>query len=147
MEQVTIGQIFIMLAKIAGVIGSVSVVIGIIVKFWRWLSKKEMNPILDEMAKMEKRIMDKMIENDTEINSKIDKLTQDVNNLDVSECKDVIVSFIAAIEDGAAIDAVFEERAYEAMDRYENVLHQNSYIHKRWEEVVGKKNIKKNIKE
>lgn len=141
----TVGQILSTLAIIAGGIASISAIIAVIVKFWKWLSKKGNNPILEEMAKMETRIMDKMIENDTEINNKIDKINQDIINLDISECKDVIVNYIAAIEDGAYIDPSFEERAYEAMDRYTNVLKQNSYIHKRWMDVVEKK--KKDIKE
>lgn len=134
----TVGQIVSALAIIAGAIASLSAILAVIGKFWKWISKKECSPILEEMSKMETRIMGKMIENDTEINRKIDKLTQDINNLDISECKDVIVSYIAAIEDGASIDPSFEERAYEAMERYTNVLHQNSYIHKRWTEVVEK---------
>ena len=134
----TVGQIVSALAIIAGVIASLSAILAVIGKFWKWISKKEYSPILEEINKMEARIMGKMIENDTEINRKIDKLTQDINNLDISECKDVIVSYISSIEDGAFIDPSFEERAYEAMERYTNVLHRNSYIHKRWTEVVEK---------
>ena len=78
----TVGQILSTLAIIAGGIASISAIIAVIVKFWKWLSKKGNNPILEEMAKMETRIMDKMIENDTEINNKIDKINQDIINLD-----------------------------------------------------------------
>lgn len=148
MEQITLGQIFITLATIAGVIGSVGVITGVLIKFFNWLTKKrkekEINPVLDEMAKMETRIMSKMEENDSAINAKIDKLGKDITTLDVNQCKDVITSYISDIEQGKEIDLIFEERAYEAMDRYTNVLHQNSYIHKRWEEVIEKS---KDIKE
>ena len=99
----TVGQIVSALAIIAGVIASLSAILAVIGKFWKWISKKEYSPILEEINKMEIRIMGKMIENDTEINRKIDKLTQDVNNLDISECKDVIVSYISSIEDGALL--------------------------------------------
>lgn len=138
MEQITIGQIFGIFAVLAGAISSIGIIVGVIIKFWKWLKKKEMNPVLDEIAKMEKRIMDEMKSSDTAINEKIDSLKDDIKILDVNQCKDVITSYISALEQNNHIDAIFEERAYEAMDRYTNVLHQNSYIHKRWEEVVDK---------
>lgn len=138
MEQITIGQIFGIFAILAGAISSIGIIVGVIVKFWKWLNKKEINPVLDEIAKMEKRIMDEMKSSDTAINEKIDSLKDDIKILDVNQCKDVITSYISALEQNNHIDAIFEERAYEAMDRYTNVLHQNSYIHKRWEEVVDK---------
>ena len=138
MEQITIGQIFGIFAVLAGAISSIGIIVGVIIKFWKWLNKKEMNPVLDEIAKIEKRIMDEMKSSDTAINEKIDSLKDDIKILDVNQCKDVITSYISALEQNNHIDAIFEERAYEAMDRYTNVLHQNSYIHKRWEEVVDK---------
>ena len=138
MEQITIGQIFGIFAVLAGAISSIGIIVGVIIKFWKWLNRKEMNPVLDEIAKMEKRIMDEMKSSDTAINEKIDSLKDDIKILDVNQCKDVITSYISALEQNNHIDAIFEERAYEAMDRYTNVLHQNSYIHKRWEEVVDK---------
>ena len=138
MEQITIGQIFGIFAVLAGAISSIGIIVGVIIKFWKWLNKKEMNPVLDEIAKMEKRIMDEMKSSDTAINEKIDSLKDDIKILDVNQCKDVITSYISALEQNNHIDAIFEERAYEAMDRYTNVLYQNSYIHKRWEEVVDK---------
>ena len=138
MEQITIGQIFGIFAVLAGAISSIGIIVGVIIKFWKWLNKKEMNPVLDEIAKMEKRIMDEMKSSDTAINEKIDSLKDDIKILDVNQCKDVITSYISALEQNNHIDAIFEERAYEAMDRYTNVLHENSCIHKRWEEVVDK---------
>ncbi len=138
MEQITIGQIFGIFAILAGAISSIGIIVGVIIRFWKWLNKKEINPVLDEIAKMEKRIMDEMKSSDTAINEKIDSLKDDIKILDVNQCKDVITSYISALEQNNHIDAIFEERAYEAMDRYTNVLHQNSYIHKRWEEVVDK---------
>ena len=138
-DNITLGQIVVFLASVAAVIGSVSAIVKVGMKFSQWRKNKHINPVLEEMAKMEKRIMDKMAENDAEINDKIDKLTQDVNGLDISQCKDVIISYISALEHNAQIDVAFEQRAYEAMERYTDVLHQNSYIHKRWVEVVENK--------
>lgn len=141
----TIGDVISTLAIIAGVIASVSAILAVLGKFFKWLSKKECSPVIEKIAKMESRIMNKMVENDTEINQKIDSLGRDIKTIDVSQCKDVIIAYISAIEQGQEIDAVFEERAYEAMDRYTNVLKQNSYIHKRWVDVVESK--KEDIKE
>ena len=138
MEQITIEQIFGIFAVLAGAISSIGIIVGVIIKFWKWLNKKEMNPVLDEIAKMEKRIMDEMKSSDTAINEKIDSLKDDIKILDVNQCKDVITSYISALEQNNHIDAIFEGRGYEAMDRYTNVLHQNPYIPKRWEEVVDK---------
>ncbi len=144
MEQITIGQIFSIFAILAGAIGSIGIVAGVIVKFWKWASKKEINPVLDEMAAMEKRMLNEINAGGDLINQKIDGLKNDIKLLDINQCKDVIINYISALEQNRSIDSSFEERAYEAMDRYTNVLHQNSYIHKRWEEVVD--NIK-DIKE
>lgn len=138
-DNITLGQIIAFLASVAAVIASISAITKVGMKFSQWRKTKNINPVLEEMAKMEKNIMDKMAENDAEINDKIDKLTQDVNGLDVCQCKDVIISYISAVQHNAQIDVAFEQRAYEAMERYTDVLHQNSYIHKRWQEVVENK--------
>ena len=79
-----------------------------------------------------------MKKNDMEIGNKIDLLAADVKTLDVNQCKDVIVNYISALEQGQEIDPIAETRAFEAMERYTNVLKQNSYIHKRWEDVMEK---------
>ena len=39
MEQITLGQIFMTLATIDGVIGSVGVIIGVAIKFFGWIIK------------------------------------------------------------------------------------------------------------
>ena len=140
MEQITIGQIMGFFALLAGFISSLGVVVAVFAKLWKWLKKKEIHPVLDEISKMETRIMSEMKSNDSAINVKIDKLDNNMKVLDINHCKDVIISYITALEQGKPIDYAFEERAYEAMERYTNVLHQNSYIHKRWEEVVEGKN-------
>ena len=143
MDKITLSQIFSTLAMVAGVVTSLGIIAGVFIKLFQWMTKnrkeKEINPILDEMKNMETRIMTRMKENDDAINTKIDKLGDDIATLDINQCKDVITNYISALERKEKIDSVFEERAYEAMDRYTNVLKQNSYIHKRWEEVIGHK--------
>lgn len=141
MEQITIGQIFSIFAVLAGAIGSIGIVIGAIVKFWKWVNKKEMNPILEEIKKVNKNVDDvrddmtkKMDEAHRQTNEKID-------SLEINQCKDAIVDFISDIKSGKNVSSK-EERAYEAYDKYTNVYHQNSYIHKLWEENINKDNTK-----
>lgn len=124
MEQITIGQIFSIFAVLAGAIGSIGIVVGAIVKFWKWVNKKEMNPILEEINKLSS----KMDNNYKNLNEKIDQL-------EISQCKDAIIDFISDVKSGKNVSAK-EERAYEAYDKYTNVYHQNSYIHKLWEENI-----------
>ena len=130
MEQITIGQIFSIFAVLAGAIGSIGIVVGAIVKFWKWVNKKEMNPILEEINKLSS----KMDNNYKNLNEKID-------SLEINQCKDAIVDFISDVKSGKNVSSK-EERAYEAYDKYTNVYHQNSYIHKLWEENINKDNIK-----
>lgn len=146
MDKITLGQIALELAFIAGIIASIGVIGGVINKLLQSLKKKNMNPILQEISNMKKEIMTEMTASDTLINSNIDNvrgeisdLRADIKTIDVNQCKDIISNYIQRREDGERIDPVYEERAFEAMDRYTNVLHQNSYIHKRWEEVVESK--------
>lgn len=130
MEQITIGQIFSIFAVLAGAIGSIGIVVGAIVKFWKWVNKKEMNPILEEINKLSS----KMDNNYKNLNEKID-------SLEINQCKDAIIDFISDVKSGKNVSSK-EERAYEAYDKYTNVYHQNSYIHKLWEENINKDNTK-----
>lgn len=147
MDNITLGQVVIFLAEIAGVIVSIGTIVGVIIKLSSWIKKnrkeKEINPILEEIKKMDKKIdgvnsnvsqvrdemSSKMEENYKQLNNKID-------SLEVNQCKDVIIDFISDVKSGKNVSSK-EERAYEAYDKYTNVYHQNSYIHKLWEENVN----------
>ena len=52
MDNITLGQIVIFLAEIAGVIASIGAIVGVVIKLTNWIKKKrkeqEINPILDE---------------------------------------------------------------------------------------------------
>jgi len=148
MEQITIGQIFSIFAILAGAIGSIGIVVGAIVKFWKWVNKKEMNPILEEIKKVNDKI--------EEVNKNVDDVRDDmtkkmddayrqmnekIDSLEINQCKDAIVDFISDVKSGKNVSSK-EERAYEAYDKYTNVYHQNSYIHKLWEENINKDNTK-----
>lgn len=148
MEQITIGQIFNIFAVLAGAIGSIGIVIGAIVKFWKWVNKKEMNPILEEIKKVNDKI-EKVNKNVDDVRDDMTKkmdeayrqMNEKIDSLEISQCKDAIVDFISDIKSGKNVSSK-EERAYEAYDKYTNVYHQNSYIHKLWEENINKDNTK-----
>ena len=68
----------------------------------------------------------------------LEPINKSINNIDVSQCKNFLVRFLADVEQGNELDEVEIERAYEIYDHYTNDLKQNSYIHKRWEELIEK---------
>lgn len=141
MEQITIGQIFSIFAVLAGAIGSIGIVIGAVVKFWKWVNKKEMNPILEEIKKVNENV-DNVRDNMTKkMDEAYKQMNEKIDSLEINQCKDAIVDFISDVKSGKNVSSK-EERAYEAYDKYTNVYHQNSYIHKLWEENINKDNTK-----
>lgn len=76
-----------------------------------------------------------------QVDKTLKPIQDSIKELDVSQCKNFLVRFLADVEQGNELDEVEIERAYEIYDRYTNTLKQNSYIHKRWESL--EKNIKK----
>lgn len=116
MENITVSDIAVFLGLVAGIITS----IGIITL-----------PI------------QKMLKNT--IRNEIEPINKSINNLDVSQCKNFLVRYLKDVEQNNKLDQVEIERAYEIYDHYTNDLKQNSYIHKRWEELEVK-NERKNRK-
>ena len=141
MEQITIGQIFRIFAVLAGAIGSIGIVVGAIVKFWEWVNKKEMNQILEEIKKVNKNVDDVRNDMTKKMNKAYREMNGKIDSLEINQCKDVIVDFISDVKSGKNVSPK-EERAYEAYDKYVNVYHQNSYIHKLWEGNINKDNTK-----
>lgn len=109
MENITIGQINAFLGILAGIITSGSIIIVFIQKSLKKLIKNELEPISTQ-----------------------------IKDLDVSQCKNFLVGFLADVEQGNELDKVELERAYEIYDHYINDLKQNSYIHNRWESLLDK---------
>ena len=68
----------------------------------------------------------------------LNSINDSIKNLDISQCKNFLVRYLADVEQGNILDEVEKERAYEIYDHYTNDLKQNSYIHKRWEELIEK---------
>lgn len=109
MENITIGQISAFLGLIAGIITSLGVIIHFMQKSLKKALKTELDPISTQ-----------------------------IKDLDVSQCKNFLVRFLADVEQGNELDKVEIERAYEIYDHYSNDLKQNSYIHNRWESLLDK---------
>ena len=71
---------------------------------------------------------------DNNVNKKID-------TLDVLICKLHIIDFLSDIENGVGKDDEQIRLAYEMYDHYTNDLKQNSYVHAKWEKVMGNNKI------
>lgn len=140
MGQITLGQIAIALAAIAGVIGSITVIAKFIIYFINLIKKnrteKEINPILEEIKKVNDNVNSVRKEMTTKMEENYKKLNNKIDSLEINQCKDAIIDFISDVKSGKNVSSK-EERAYEAYDKYTNVYHQNSYIHKLWEENVN----------
>ena len=117
---ITLGEISTFLGLIAGIIASSSAIALYLQKGLKKVLKKELEPMSIQLQ-----------------------------NLDVSQCKNFLVRFLADVEQGNELDEVEKERAYEIYDHYINDLKQNSYIHTRWEQLMikSKKKGKKNGKD
>ena len=89
---------------------------------------------------MSVRYLSKEFQN--QVNNLLKPINNSIKDLDVSQCKNFLVRFLADVEHGKEIDKVEEERAYELYDHYTNDLKQNSYIHRRWEELMEKEETK-----
>lgn len=70
------------------------------------------------------------------VESTLKPINNSIINIDISQCKNFLVRFLADVEQGNELDKVEIERAYEVYDHYTNDLKQNSYIHKRWNELM-----------
>ena len=113
---ITLGQISTFLGLIAGLIASVSSIMLFLQKSLKKVIKNEIEPM----------------------SIQINKINDNIKGLDVSQCKNFLVRFLADVEQGNELDEVEKERAYEIYDHYTNDLKQNSYIHKRWSQLMEK---------
>ncbi len=147
MDNITLGQIALLLAEIAGVIVSIGTIVGVVIKLLSWIRKnrreKEINPILEEIKKVNNKIeeVNKNVDDvRNDMSAKMDnaykQMNKKIDSLEINQCKDVIIDFISDIKSGKNVSSK-EERAYEAYDKYTNTYHQNSYIHKMWENNVN----------
>ena len=70
------------------------------------------------------------------LNKQLEPLNKKIDNLDLNDCKNFLVRFLADVERGQTIDEVEEKRAYDVYDHYKNDLNGNSYIKDKWEKLM-----------
>jgi len=68
--------------------------------------------------------------------TKLDPINKSIEKLDENQCKNFLVTFLKALENGETMDEAEVKRAYEVYDHYKNDLHKNSYIHDKWEKLM-----------
>lgn len=68
-----------------------------------------------------------------------DPINKKIDNLDIGQARNYLVDFLADIENGEEKDECQIERAYELYDHYTKDLGGNSYIHAKWEKVMGER--------
>ena len=60
--------------------------------------------------------------------------------IDLSQCKNFLVRFLADVEQGNKIDEVEKERAYEVYEHYTKIGG-NSYIHSKWVKLMEERKV------
>ena len=61
---------------------------------------------------------------------------QKIDELDINQCKNYLVTFLKSVEKGELMDDVEIQRAYEVYDHYIKDLKGNSYIHDKWQKLM-----------
>ena len=69
-------------------------------------------------------------------NKQLEPLNFAIKQLDINQCKNYLVRFLADVENNKKLDSVEIERAYEAYDHYTKDLNCNSYIRHKWENLM-----------
>ena len=63
-----------------------------------------------------------------------------LHNIDVRECRTMLIDFMADYENGIKKNEVQWKIAHDTYDHYTETLNENSYVHDYWERLFGKKN-------
>lgn len=141
---ITIGDVLGIMGIIVTAAGTVSAFVALLIKLYSNTVgksiKKSIEPLQSDITSMKTEMQG-------ELEQFRDEFRQTVKELDASECRNFLVRFLGDIERGVAIDQVEIERAYDIMQHYSEDLKQNSYIHARWEQVMGTRTLAASIKE
>ena len=116
MENITIGQIAVALAFLAGLITSVSVVSKHIKTFLTKALQEQLSAFKSEIEQVSKK----------------------VDNVDLESCKNYLVTFLSDVEKGNAIDEIEKERFFEQYQHYQKIGG-NSYIRRKVEKLEAEK--------
>lgn len=76
----------------------------------------------------------------TAMNFVLKPIKKDMRKNDVRQCRIFLVEFLCDIEKEVEKDEVQWKLAHEIFDHYEKDLKENSYVHDKWERVVGNGN-------
>lgn len=68
-------------------------------------------------------------------NKQLKPLNDIIKELDINQCRNYLVDFLADIENGIIKNDGQIKRAYEVYDHYTNDLHKNSYVRDKWEKL------------
>ena len=127
-ENITLGQILTTLTFIGLFIGSIVTII----KYFKNVIDKILKPTTDEINNLSLTLKEEMTQLKEEVNEKLD-------SIDENQCKNYLVRSLADLERGVKLDEVEIKRMYDAYDHYCNDLKGNSYIHSKWDKVMGRR--------
>lgn len=106
-NNLTVGNIIAFILGLAGVIGACKVIFDFGSKAFSKSIEKALKPT----------------------NDRLDDMADQIADVDMSQCKNFLVRFLADVEQGAKIDEVEKERFYETYEHYTSPkLKGNSYI-------------------
>lgn len=131
---ITVGQILAGLGAIAGGITALTVIFTLLAK---WYSKTVLKSIEDAIKPLNKNIDDMKKEFLDKLEVTKHELKQNIDSDDSETCRTYLVHFLSEIVKENEVDPVEIEHAYSTMKHYTDDLHQNSYIHARWVQVLG----------
>lgn len=113
-NNITVGDIITFILGLASVIGACGVIFKFGSKTFSKAIAKAMKPT----------------------NDRLDQMASQISDVDMSQCKNFLVRFLADIEQGNQIDEVEKERFYETYEHYTSPeLHGNSYIKEKVEKL------------
>lgn len=70
------------------------------------------------------------------INKGFEPIYKKIDELDINQSKNFLVTFLKSVEKGEKMDDVEQQRAHEVYDHYIKDLKGNSYIHDKWEKLM-----------
>lgn len=108
MQSITLGDISNVLIFIAGILTAGGTIAGFMSKRFGRMMKEELKPL----------------------NDKVDRVAEQVRQVDIDNTKNYLQQAISAIDAGEKLDGAARERFYENYDHYTNDLHLNSWVHK-----------------
>lgn len=114
-EQLTLGEVGVVIAFLVALISGVGYLVTQV--------KKWLTALLDDQFKA--------------INTRIDNLQKQMQDVDLESTKNYLVGFLSDVEKGAMIDEIQKERFYEQYEHYQK-SGGNSYIKQKVEQLQNK---------